>query len=110
MVGRGYKIVLTADRTLMSEYGGGLFLGFSACIPKGLVPDKLYFSIFSPSVETNREGSVKYAPCGLRKIEAALPYSSTGSEEKMSLSPTQTTSAKSSDQRQRLLESPKTIP
>ncbi len=72
MVDRGYTIVLTADRTLMSEYGGGLFLGFSACIPKGLVPDKLYFSIFSPSVETNSDGSVKYAPCGLRKIEAAL--------------------------------------
>jgi len=68
----GYKIVLTADRTLMSEYNGGIFLGFSACVPRGLIPDKLYFSLFCPSVETNQDGSVKYAPCGTRKIEAAL--------------------------------------
>ena len=68
----GYKIVLTADRTLMSEYNGGIFLGFSACVPRGLIPDQLYFSLICPSVETNEDGSVKYAPCGTRKIEAAL--------------------------------------
>jgi radical SAM superfamily enzyme YgiQ (UPF0313 family) len=68
----GYKIVLTADRTLMSEYNGNIFLGFSACVPRGLIPDKLYFSLFCPSVETNEDGSVNYAPCGTRKIEAAL--------------------------------------
>jgi len=68
----GFKIVLTADRTLMSEYGGGIFLGFSACVPKGIIPDWLYFSLFCPSVEVNRDGSVKCAPCGTRKIEAAL--------------------------------------
>ena len=56
----------------MSEYRGGIFLGFSACVPKGLIPDWLYFSIFSPSVPVNEDGSVKYAPCGTRKIEAAL--------------------------------------
>jgi radical SAM superfamily enzyme YgiQ (UPF0313 family) len=68
----GYKIVLTADRTLMSEYNGGIFLGFSACVPRGLIPDKLYFSLFCPSVETSEDGAVKYAPCGTRKIEATL--------------------------------------
>jgi len=68
----GRKVVLTADRTLMSEYKGGIFLGFSACAPKGLIPDWLYFSMFSPSVPVNEDGSVKYAPCGTRKIEAAL--------------------------------------
>jgi len=68
----GCKIVLTADRTLMSEYRGGIFLGFSACVPKGLIPDWLYFSMFSPSVPVNEDGSVKYAPCGTRKVEAAL--------------------------------------
>jgi len=70
--GEGYKIVLTADRTLMSEYNGGIFLGFSACVPRGLIPDPLYFSLFCPSVEVNEDGSAKYAPCGARKIEAAL--------------------------------------
>jgi radical SAM superfamily enzyme YgiQ (UPF0313 family) len=68
----GCKVVLTADRTLMSEYKGGIFLGFSACVPKGLIPDWLYFSMFCPSVPVNDDGSVKYAPCGTRKIEAAL--------------------------------------
>ena len=68
----GYKVVLTADRTLMSEYSGGVFLGFSACVPKGLIPDWLYFSMFCPSVPVNGDGSVKYAPCGTRKVEAAL--------------------------------------
>jgi len=68
----GYKVVLTADRTLMSEYNGGIFLGFSACVPRGLIPDKLYFSLFCPSVETSEDGAVKYAPCGTRKIEATL--------------------------------------
>jgi len=68
----GYKIVLTADRTLMSEYHGGIFLGFSACVPKGIIPDWIYFSFFCPSVETLKNGAAKYAPYGTRKIEAAL--------------------------------------
>jgi len=68
----GRLIVLTADRTLMSEYGGAIFLGFSACVPKGLVPDSVYFRIFCPSVEANKDGSAVVAPNGTRKIEAAL--------------------------------------
>jgi len=72
MADGGYKVVLTADRTLMSEYRGGIFLGFSACVPKGLIPDWVYFSMFCPSVPVNDDGSVKYAPCGTRKVEAAL--------------------------------------
>ena len=74
MAGRsgGYKIVLTADRTLMSEYGGGIFIGFSACVPKGLVPDTIYFNVFCPSVGTGPNGEAEVAPCGLRRVEAAL--------------------------------------
>jgi radical SAM superfamily enzyme YgiQ (UPF0313 family) len=68
----GYKVVLTADRTLMSEYAGGIFLGFGACIPRGLIPDSFYFSFFCPSVPANQDGSAVYAPYGIRKIEAYL--------------------------------------
>jgi radical SAM superfamily enzyme YgiQ (UPF0313 family) len=68
---KGYKVVLTADRTLMSEYQGGIFMGFSACVPRGIIPDVLYFSLFSPSIG-HTAGIVKAAPLGLRKIEAAL--------------------------------------
>ncbi len=68
----GYPIVLTSDRTLMSEYGGGVFLGFSACLPKGTVPDKVYYSLLCPSIEVNKDGTVDLAPCGMRKIQSAL--------------------------------------
>ena len=70
--GKGYKIVLTSDRTLMSEYGGGIFMGFSACVPKGLVPDYVYFNFFCPSIKVGPNGEAEVAPCGLRRIEAAL--------------------------------------
>jgi radical SAM superfamily enzyme YgiQ (UPF0313 family) len=56
----------------MSEYGGGIFLGFSACVPNGIVPEWLYFSLFCPPIDINGDGSVPVAPCGTRKIEAAL--------------------------------------
>jgi len=69
---KGYKIVLTADRTLMSKYQGGIFLGFSACVPKGLIPDFVYFSLFCPSIEAYENGAAVFAPCGTRKIESAL--------------------------------------
>jgi radical SAM superfamily enzyme YgiQ (UPF0313 family) len=69
--GLGYKIVLTADRTMMSEYHGGIFLGFSACVPRGLIPDALYFRFFCPPVKTRGEHA-EAAPYGTRKVEAAL--------------------------------------
>ncbi|MDD5143707.1 radical SAM protein [Methanoregula sp.] len=69
----GYKIVLTADRTLMSEYAGNIFFGFSASAPRGFLPDWFYFHFLCPSVSVNREnGEAFYAPVGLRKIEAKL--------------------------------------
>ncbi|MEM2914526.1 MAG: hypothetical protein QXH91_03880 [Candidatus Bathyarchaeia archaeon] len=67
-----YPIVLTADRTLMSEYNSAIFLGFSACVPKGIIPDRLYFSLFCPPIKVNKDGSIDVAHCGTRKIEAAL--------------------------------------
>ena len=70
--GKGYKIVLTANRTLMSHYNGLVFLGFGACVSKGVIPDRLYFSVMCPSIEANKDGSAVNAPCGTRKIESAL--------------------------------------
>lgn len=68
----GHKIVLTADRTLMSEYSGGIFLGFAACLPKGLIPDDIYFSVFCPPVPIEEGGRAALAPNGTRRIETAL--------------------------------------
>jgi radical SAM superfamily enzyme YgiQ (UPF0313 family) len=78
---QGYKIILTADRTLMSEYNGGIFLGFSACVPQGIIPDALYFAAFSPSVPANKDGAAKFAPCGSRKMEAKLLDSGVNRED-----------------------------
>ncbi|MGF3555207.1 MAG: B12-binding domain-containing radical SAM protein [Thermoplasmatota archaeon] len=64
------KVVLTADRTLMSEYNKHVFMGFAACAPR-FIPGWLYTKIFCPPVEEIK-GRVKYGHCGQRKIEAAL--------------------------------------
>lgn len=72
MVDKGYSVVLTCDRTLMSDYGGGVFLGFAASFPRGIIPDRVYFSLFCPSVRVDHEGRASFAPYGLRKIEASL--------------------------------------
>ncbi len=64
------KVILTADRTLMSDYNNNVFLGFAACAPKFL-PGWLYTKIFCPPVEEENERA-KYGHCGQRKIEAAL--------------------------------------
>jgi radical SAM superfamily enzyme YgiQ (UPF0313 family) len=54
----------------MSNYNGYEFLGFAACSPT-LIPNVLYTHIFCPQVE-EENGAAKFAPCGTRKIEAAL--------------------------------------
>jgi len=64
------EIVLTAEHSLMSDYGGSEFVGFAACAPK-LIPEWLYKLIICPPLPQNK-GIVKYAPGGTRKIEAAL--------------------------------------
>ncbi|MEM3593646.1 MAG: radical SAM protein, partial [Candidatus Jordarchaeaceae archaeon] len=83
----GIPIILTADRTLMSDYLGGMFLGFSSCVPAGFIPENLYFKIFAPPVKTSREGAVVFAPYGLRKIEAALLKYGFDENEVMVVSP-----------------------
>lgn len=65
------KIVLTADETMMSKYRWGIFVGFSTCMPRGILPDWLYFSVWSPPVP-REEGRAVYADFGLRVIEASL--------------------------------------
>ena len=64
------RVILTTDKTLMSEYNKNIFLGFAACAPR-IIPDWLYEKVFCPPVE-EENGIVKYGHCGQRKIEAAL--------------------------------------
>jgi radical SAM superfamily enzyme YgiQ (UPF0313 family) len=66
----GYRVVLTSDKTLMSSYNSSMFIGFAACFPR-VLPKWLYTRLFCPT-QPSRNGIVKFAPCGLRKIEASL--------------------------------------
>ena len=65
------RIVLTADRTLMSDYHKNEFIGFGTCAPPNVIPDWLFRLLFFPPIKTN-EGIPVAAPYGLRKIEAQL--------------------------------------
>ncbi len=66
----GHRIVLTADRTLMSSYNGSMFVGFAACFPR-VLPKWLYTRLFCPP-QDRRSDTVDLAPGGLRRIEASL--------------------------------------
>ncbi len=65
------RIILTADRTLMSDYRHNEFVGFGACAPPNVIPDLIYKWIFFPSIKA-KNGVPVAAPYGLRKIEAQL--------------------------------------
>ncbi|MEM2891026.1 MAG: radical SAM protein [Thermoplasmata archaeon] len=69
-IATSYKVVLTADKTLMSSYNQSMFIGFAACFPR-VLPRWLYTRLFCPS-QPHPNGLAKFAPCGLRKIQAAL--------------------------------------
>lgn len=65
------EIILSADRTLMSNYNNMTFLGFAACAPKFL-PKILYEKIFCPPLKVEKDEQLLTAHCGQRKIQAAL--------------------------------------
>ncbi len=71
----------------MSEYNGLVFLGFSACIPRGQMPGAVYYSLVCPPIRPARDGSIPVAPNGLRKIEAALLESGFAREDVVAAHP-----------------------
>ena len=50
----GRRIVLTADRSLMTNYRGNFLYGFIACGPYELIPEIVFDRLFCPSVETDK--------------------------------------------------------
>ena len=64
-------VLLTADRTLMSNYHNNEFLGFGTCAPPNFIPEWFYSYLFFPSIES-KNGVSAAAPYGLRKLEAQL--------------------------------------
>jgi radical SAM superfamily enzyme YgiQ (UPF0313 family) len=64
-------VLLTADRTLMSNYHDNEFLGFGTCAPPNFIPEWFYSFLFFPPLKANK-GIPSAAPYGLRKMEAQL--------------------------------------
>src|SRR4030067_264925 len=67
----GAEVVLTSDRTLMSNYHNNEFLGFGTCAPSNFIPDWFYSFLFFPPLKSDM-GKSTAAPYGLRKTEAQL--------------------------------------
>ena len=63
----GVTIVLTASDIEMSDFNLNPFIAFSGGFPKSLVQNNLY-----PSLPSNLDGTAKFAPYGLRKVESLL--------------------------------------
>jgi hypothetical protein len=69
----GKRVVLTADRSLMTNYRGNFLYGFIACGPYDLVPEFVFDKLFCPSVETDKNTvELKVAQCALRRKESEL--------------------------------------
>jgi radical SAM superfamily enzyme YgiQ (UPF0313 family) len=68
----GVKIVLTASATEMSDFYNNSFVAFAAGFAKGPVPLWFLRRMLYPPVERNGDGRAKYAPYGLRRVEALL--------------------------------------
>ncbi len=70
----GYRFVLTADRSQMSNYRGNFLFGFLSCGPAKLIPKFVYNRIFCPTDDTldPETGKARLAPLGTRRIESAL--------------------------------------
>lgn len=64
------RIVLTTDITLLSDYWQVPLLNFLGCAPVENFPES-FFKILTPSIP-HENGVVKFAPYGLRKVEASL--------------------------------------
>jgi len=68
----GTKIVLTASATEMSDFNNSQFIAFAAGFAKGPIPLWLVRKMLYPPVQRTHDGRAKYAPYGLRKVEAIL--------------------------------------
>lgn len=73
MVVNGRKVVLTADRSLMTNYRDNMLYGFVAIMPSEKLSKFLYYHIFCPAVGYDQlTGAADLAPLGLRRIESSL--------------------------------------
>ncbi|MCW4018955.1 MAG: B12-binding domain-containing radical SAM protein [Candidatus Bathyarchaeota archaeon] len=68
----GAKIILTASAIEMSDFYNSQFFAFMGGFSKGPIPAWLPRKHLYPPVESKSDGTAKYAPYGLRKVETVL--------------------------------------
>jgi radical SAM superfamily enzyme YgiQ (UPF0313 family) len=68
----GVPIVLTGSATDMSDFKLNPFRAFTGGFPTGIIPKRLLRKYWYPPVPNNGDDTAKYAPYGMRKIEAVL--------------------------------------
>ncbi len=68
----GVPIVLTASVIEMSDFNLNPFIAFTGGFPTKIIPIKLLRKFWYPITPDNDDGSARFAPYGLRKIEALL--------------------------------------
>ncbi|MEB3692424.1 MAG: B12-binding domain-containing radical SAM protein [Caldisphaeraceae archaeon] len=67
-----YEVIITTDRTMMSDHHKHEFLGFMTTGPSIGLPESIWMWIAAPKPKVDKLGRPKVATYGLRKIEAAL--------------------------------------
>ncbi|MEM0344852.1 MAG: radical SAM protein [Thermofilaceae archaeon] len=67
-----FDILITSDRTMMTNHHGREFLGFVATGPPLGLPEKMWMWMCAPKPKVDEVGRPVEAPYGLRKVEAAL--------------------------------------
>ena len=72
MSGRKFDIILTTDRTMMSNHHGKEFLGFMATGPAIGMPENLWMWIAAPKMKVDSLGRPWQAPYAMRKLESLL--------------------------------------
>ena len=68
----GVPIVMTASVIEMSDFNLNPFMAFTGGFPTKIVPIKILRKYWYPITPNNDDGSARFAPYGLRKIEALL--------------------------------------
>ena len=70
--GLGVKIILTASATEMSDFWNNPFIAFTGGFGKGPIPLSYVRKALYPHCGRKVDGQAKFAPYGLRKVEAIL--------------------------------------
>ncbi|MDI6917711.1 MAG: radical SAM protein [Thermoplasmatales archaeon] len=68
----GARIVLTASHIEMSDFHLNPFIAFTGGFPSKVIPVDILRKYWYPITEDNDDGSAKFAPYGLRKMESVL--------------------------------------